>query len=92
MNSVFSTEGRFLLKTGIFPQLFDRAGKCCLLCIRARLQSCRKGSKTKLGFSPCGRLGTRDLSALSRVGAPCFSRGELDFSPAEKRFILKSGL
>ena len=22
------------------------------------------------------------------VGAPCFSRAELDFSPAEKRFIL----
>jgi hypothetical protein len=92
MNSALATEGRFLLKAGIFPQLFNRAVKGRLLCIRARLQSCRKGSKTKLGFSPCGRLGTRDLSTLSRVGAPCFSRGKLDFSPAGKRLILKGGL
>jgi len=26
------------------------------------------------------------------VGAPCFSRGELDFSPAEKRFLAWDGL
>jgi hypothetical protein len=30
-----------------------------------------------------------DLSTPSLVGAPCFSRGELDFSPAEKQFIPK---
>ena len=28
-----------------------------------------------------------DLFKSSLVGAPCFSRGELDFSPAGKRFI-----
>ena len=26
---------------------------------------------------------------MSLVGAPCFSRGELDFSPADKRFTSK---
>jgi hypothetical protein len=31
-------------------QNFIESGKC----VRARLQSCRKSNKIKLGFSPCG--------------------------------------
>jgi hypothetical protein len=30
-----------------------------------------------------------NLSTPRLVGAPCFSRGELDFSPADKSFISK---
>jgi hypothetical protein len=32
---------------------------------------------------------TADPSTMNLVGAPCFSRGQLDFSPAEKQFIPK---
>jgi hypothetical protein len=41
----------------------------------------------ELGFSPCVRTKAPISSTPTLVGAPCFSRGELDFSPAEKRLI-----
>jgi hypothetical protein len=47
-------------------------------------------SKTLVrGFRVCVRTRKEaaDFSIPSLVGAPCFSRGELDFSPAETRFI-----
>jgi hypothetical protein len=35
--------------------------------------------------------GTRLLQHRISVGAPCFSRGKLDFSPAEKAYAPKTG-
>jgi hypothetical protein len=69
-------------------QLFSPAAKRPLLCIRARLQSCRKAPKQSWALAPARHLEAESLHA-KYGGSPCFSRGKLDFSPAEKQFILK---
>jgi|SRR5580698_7725355 hypothetical protein len=84
-------KGRLKTQTRVQPSL---AGLSTLLVIT---QDCRPGLRSDVPtglsaefsrrhFSLCVRTGVRDLFTLSLVGAPCFSRGELDFSPAEKHF------
>jgi hypothetical protein len=47
----------------------DKPSTSLMLCIRARLKSCRKNRKMNLGFSPCGGLlGSQPPTA--RVGPP----------------------
>jgi len=51
------------------PSLCCPAGQ--MLCIRARLQSCRKAHKIDVGFSPCGKSRCFESTRRGTLWVPC---------------------